>query len=159
MLSVFENFMRKSRYSILIAVFTSILSSILLFIFTLVKFIISILDIKELSSKELVINMIETIDIFLLGIISLIFGWSIYELYIRDPNKNWDKKDRISSSLIVYSLDELKEKLSKLVIIMLIITFFKYALYFEYEDIYQLLIFSISIFFISLGIYFTRDKV
>ena len=158
LLNMFEKFMRGSKYFILIAIFTSILSSIFLFLWSLEEFIISLSYVFEITSKELIVKIITTMDIFLLGIISLIFGWSLYELYIRNPNKNCPEKNKVGKSLIVYSLDELKEKLSKVIIIMLVITFFKYAMYFEYENIYQLLALSISIFFIGLTIYFTKDK-
>jgi uncharacterized membrane protein YqhA len=157
-LDKFEKLMRLSRYSILIAVFTSILSSIFLFIWSFREFIYIFISTGHFSGKDIVINIITSMDMFLLGIISLIFAWSIYDIYIRNPNEQCNKNEKVSSSLIVYNLDELKEKLSKIIIIMLIITFFKHALYFEYNTIWELLLFSIAIFFIALGINFTREK-
>ena len=60
------------------------------------------------------------------------------------------------NGLIIYSLDELKKKVVNVVMMILIITFFKYAINFEYTNIYELLALSISIFFIALTVMVAR---
>jgi uncharacterized membrane protein YqhA len=56
------------------------------------------------------------------------------------------------NALVIYSLDELKKKLVNVVIMILIITFFKFAINFEYNTVFELLTLSVSIFFISLSV-------
>ncbi len=157
-LEYFENFMRISRYFILIAIFSSVISSIFLFVWSLKHVTFIFFGSNTITEKEIIVTIITSIDFFLIGIISLIFAWSLYELFIRDPNKNCENSKKVPFSLVVYSFDELKDKLSKIIIIILIITFFRYAFYLEYDTIYELLAFAIAIFFIALSLYFTKEK-
>ncbi len=156
-LRYFEDFMRISRYFILVAIFSSVLSSVFLFIWSLKHVTFGLFG-GEVSEKEIIVTIITSIDFFLIGIIALIFAWSLYELFIRDPNKECPDTKRIPYSLVVYSFDELKDKLSKIIIILLIITFFRYAFYLEYDTIYELMAFAFSILMISLSLFFTKSN-
>ncbi len=157
LLGYFEDFMRIARYFILIAIFSSVLASVFLFIWSL-KHITFLFFTREVTEKEIIVSIITSIDFFLIGIISLIFAWSLYELFIRNPNDKCERNARVPPALVICSLDELKDKLSKIIIILLIITFFKYAFYLEYENIYELMAFAVAIFFIALSLYFTKKS-
>lgn len=151
--------MRISRYFILVAIASSVLSSVFLFIWSLKHITYDFfINSGAITEKEIIVTIITSIDFFLIGIIALIFAWSMYELFIRDPNKQCPDTKRVPYSLVVYSFDELKDKLSKIIIILLIITFFRYAFEMSYDTIYELLAFSLSFLFISLSLYFTKKE-
>ena len=76
-------------------------------------------------------------------------SFSLYEMYLR---KDKSEFKNCPNALVIYSLDELKKKLVNVVIMILIITFFKFAINFEYNTVFELLTLSVSIFFISLSV-------
>jgi len=153
---ILENIFFNSRYFILLAVITTMFSSIFLFIWNILNFIDFIKNWINLTEKEIVINIIWWIDIFFLWIITLIISFSLYEIYIKsDLNV---EKINLPKSLVVCSLDELKAKLTSVVLIILIITYFKYSISLTYNSAYELLAFAIWIFFISLSIYMSKNK-
>jgi uncharacterized membrane protein YqhA len=82
-------------------------------------------------------------------------SFSLYEMYLK---KDKEAFPNCPNWLIIYSLDELKKKVVNVVLMILIITFFKYAMHFEYETIYDLLWLSIAIFFIALSVSLTRKQ-
>jgi uncharacterized membrane protein YqhA len=84
-------------------------------------------------------------------------SFSLYEMYLKKDKKEEFKN--CPNALVIYSLDELKKKLVNVVIMILIITFFKYAINFEYTTIFELLILSISIFFIALSVMVAGYKI
>jgi uncharacterized membrane protein YqhA len=74
---------------------------------------------KEISaegSKELAVDFIELIDLFLLGTVLYIVALGLYELFIDDdlPMPEW---------LLIHDLDDLKDKLIGVVIVLLGVTF------------------------------------
>ncbi len=82
----------------------------------------------------------------------LIFGIGLYELFVsKIVQIEEDKKS--AGILIIHSLDQLKEKLAKVIIMVLIVAYFKNALDMKYEDILQLLYLGTGIFLISLSLY------
>ncbi len=69
------------------------------------------------------------------------------------------EKDETSSKvLIIHDLDALKEKIAKVVIMVLIVTFFKYAINFHYGEMINLLYLSIGILLIAVSIYLTHKS-
>lgn len=146
-----------SKNLVYIPVITLILSAFFTFIWTLREYSFILGGIASLNSEqneaEIIGGIIGSIDLFLLGVVSLIIAASLYELYIDDSSKL-----KLPRALIVNDLDSLKKKLGKLIYLILVITFFKYAIVFKYENIYELTLFAIAIFFISLSLYFTNEK-
>jgi uncharacterized membrane protein YqhA len=60
--------------------------------------------------------------------------------------------------LIIHDLDQLKEKIAKVVIMVLIVTFFKHAINFKYDEMINLLYLSIGILLIAISIYLTHSS-
>ena len=73
-------------------------------------------EISAVHSKTLAVEFIELIDLFLLGTVLYIVALGLYELFIDDklPMPNW---------LIIRDLDDLKDKLLGVVIVLLGVTF------------------------------------
>ncbi|MGB2110495.1 MAG: YqhA family protein [Patescibacteria group bacterium] len=83
-------------------------------------------------------------------------SFSLYEMYLKKDKETFKG---CPNGLIIYSLDELKRKVVNVVLMILIITFFKFALNYEYKTIFDLLGLSVSIFFLALTIAIGRIKI
>ncbi len=107
--------------------------------------------------KEAITAIISAVDAYLIATVLLIFGIGLYELFISkvDQMENDTNSSRI---LVIHSLDELKEKLAKVIIMVLVVTFFRHAVDVEYETMTDLLALSGGIFLISLSIYFMHKE-
>ena len=103
-------------------------------------------------------KIISSIDLFLIGIVLLIFGFGVYELFISEID--FAKGKFSESTLKISSLDQLKNKIIKVIIIVLIVKFFEKVLkltpnFTTPEDV---LFFSVSILSICLGYYLINRK-
>ena len=80
------------------------------------------------------------IDYYLIGIVLLIFGFGIYERVISDidPRENDESTSRRNFLNIKY-LDGLKQKLTKVIFVVLILTAIKVMLSFEVTSITELI--------------------
>lgn len=111
-----------SRYLIVLAVIGTLLSSLTLLVYgALVVFdiVIDTIRLRSVSpegAKDLSIEFIELVDLFLLGTVLYIISIGLYELFIDDtlPTPNW---------LHIDDLDDLKEKLIAVIVVLLGVTF------------------------------------
>lgn len=108
-------------------------------------------------TKNAVSHLVSAIDYYLIGTVFLIFGIGLYELFISkiDVAENDETSSRV---LIIHDLDQLKEKIAKVVIMVLIVTFFKYAININYSEMINLLYLSIGILLIAVSIYLTHKS-
>ena len=160
----FENVLWNTRFIVIIAVILSIISSISLFLIggwdiiqaTIFNNPIFNQDIN--NSNDLLFKIISSIDLFLIGIVLLIFGFGVYELFISEIDFAKDKF--ADSTLKINSLDQLKNKIIKVIIIVLIVKFFEKVLKLSYNFTTpnDLLLFSISILSICIGYYLINRK-
>ena len=82
----------------------------------------------------------------------MIFGFGIYELFISEIDvAKGSGGDKV---LYVASLDELKDKIAKVIVMVLVVSFFQRILHTEYKGALEMLYFSISIAALALGLYF-----
>jgi len=101
---------------------------------------------------DLVAEIIGAVDLYLIALVLLIFGFGIYELFISDIDVAKDAGgDKV---LYVSSLDELKDKIAKVIVMVLIVNFFQRVLHTEYKGALEMLYFAFSILALSLGLYF-----
>lgn len=153
---ILEKSLLLSRYGIAIAVLSTMLSAVFLFVWTLVNFTLFFWEGKYLEEKEIITNVVSSIDLFFLWIISLMVSFSLYEMYLKKDKETFKN---CPNGLIIYSLDELKRKVVNVVLMILIITFFKFAINYEYKTIFDLLGLSVSIFFVALTVAIGRIKI
>ncbi len=111
----------------------------------------------EAFSKTTVSLLVSAIDDYLIATVFLIFGIGLYELFISKIDVA-EKDESSSKVLIIHDLDQLKEKIAKVVIMVLIVTFFKHAVSYHYEDMLQLLYLSIGILLIAVSVYLTHKS-
>ena len=153
----FENALWSTRFIVLISVVLSIISSIILFLlggWDIIQAIIyknPLLNNGIETNNELLFNIISSIDLFLIGIVLLIFGFGVYELFISEINFAKDKF--ADSTLKINSLDQLKNKIIKVIIIVLIVKFFEKVLKLSHNFTTpkDLIFFSLSILAICIG--------
>ena len=110
------------------------------------------------SNNDLLFKIISAIDLFLIGIVLLIFGFGIYELFVSDIDFTNSKFNE--STLKIKDLDQLKNKIIKVIIIVLIVKFFEKILKFSenFKDPIDILYFSLSILSICFGYYLINRK-
>ena len=75
--------------------------------------------------NDLVMVVVEILDTFLLGAVLLIFAFGLYELFISNLDEA-SKSEAGGKILIISSIDSLKSKLGKVILMMLIIKVFSF---------------------------------
>ena len=151
-IKIFEYILFKSRFFIVLAVVGLAISSIFTFIWTFLNF--TLFSLNDLTDKKLIVQLITSVDLFLIWIITLIVSFSLYEIYLKDDNDTV----KLPKAFIVHNLYDLKEKLTSVILIILIITYFQYSIELTYANSYELLAFAFGIFLVSLSIYFSKKK-
>ena len=159
---IVEKLLWESRFMIFLAVISSVVAAFILVligsydILVVVKHSLHMFSSKEYFEefhKEAIKHIVSAVDVYLIATVLLIFGLGLYELFISKIDYI-ENEERSSKILVVHTLDQLKEKLAKVILMVLIVTFFKYAIEFHYEDIKTLIFLSVGVFLISLSIYF-----
>ena len=160
----FESILWNSRYVVILAVILSVLASITLFIIGSWDIVHAIVFQNPITNdsinqnNNLLFKIISSIDMFLIGIVLLIFGFGVYELFISEIDI---AKEKFSdSTLKIRTLDQLKNKIIKVVIIVLIVKFFEKILKLtpSFNSPQDLLLLSISILAICLGFFLINKK-
>ena len=125
----FEKLLWSTRFIVLIAVILSIISSITLFLlggWDIIQATIlnnPLFNQNITSNNDILFKIISSVDLFLIGIVLLIFGFGIYELFISEID--FAKGKFAESTLKINNLDQLKNKIIKVIIIVLIVKFFE----------------------------------
>lgn len=160
---IFESFMWNSRFIVLLAVISSLFGSILLFLlatFDMAWLTMAFVDHFFLGHQhtdihvEVVSHVIQAVDDFLLATVLLIFALGLYELFI----SKIDAADqaRASNILVIHSLDDLKDRLGKVVLMILVVVFFKNVLHVSFDNPLNILYMGGGIMLVALALYFTH---
>ena len=160
----FEKLLWNFRYITILAVILSILSALTLIdigswdIIEAVIFYNPLFDASISSNNELLFKLISAIDLFLIGIVLLIFGFGIYELFVSEID--FANAKFSESTLKIRDLDQLKNKIIKVIIIVLIVKFFEKVLKFSenFTTPMDILYFGLSILSICVGYYLINRK-
>jgi uncharacterized membrane protein YqhA len=158
---IFESTLWNGRLFILLAVIFSMLGAVILFI-------VASVDIYNVAAQtfsvyynhlhpddfhEMVVGgIIGAVDLYLMAVVMLIFSFGLYELFISDIDQA--KGSDASKVLEIHSLDQLKDKLAKVIVMVLVVSFFQRVLHTEYNGALEMLYFAGSILALSVGLYF-----
>jgi len=157
----FEAILWNTRFFVLLAVVFSMIGGIALFIIASIdvyEAFIKVINtyINHLHPKHfhenIVSALIGAVDLYLIAIVMFIFGFGLYELFISEIDIA--KNSESSQILEIHSLDELKDKLAKVIIMVLVVNFFQRVLHTDYSGALEMVYFSLSILALSLGLYF-----
>ena len=161
---IFEGALWRSRYVILFAVVSSMAAAMAIFymatvdVYYLVEHILHYADpalaaeARKVMHDETITHVVEVVDGYLLGTVMLIFGLGLYELFISDIDEA--KGSRTSSNiLVVANLDDLKQRLAKVIIMILIVTIFEMALKLKIDEPLDLFYLAGALALIGLALY------
>lgn len=168
---IFEKFLWNSRFIVILAVVSSMISAVILFV-------VATVDVFELIGKvfeyvrlpgrertpaayeefhgEVVGHIIGAVDDYLLATVLFIFALGLYELFISKIDEAEREAETSSRILLIHSLDDLKDRLAKVVLMILIVTFFKNAIHTTFERPLDILYLGIGILLIALALFFTH---
>tara|TARA_Y100000766_G_C18898698_1_gene602265 strand:+ start:501 stop:1061 length:561 start_codon:yes stop_codon:yes gene_type:complete len=161
---LFEKALWSTRYVVIFAVVFSVIGSISLFVLgsfeileTLYKQLPKLMSGEVKDHSEMLYKLITAVDLYLIGVVLLIFGFGIYELFI--SKIDIARQDEAVTILEIENLEELKNKIIKVIIMVLIVSFFERILKNQnFTDPQDMLYFAVSIFALSLGVYFIKKE-
>ena len=97
-------------------------------------------------------ELIGAIDLYLIAVVLLIFSFGIYELFVSQIDEA--KESESSQILEIHSLDELKDKIAKVIIMVLVVKYFQMVLDMSFNGALEMLYLAISILGLSLALFF-----
>ena len=158
---LFEGAIWNSRFIVLLAVIFGLLGAIILFV-------VASMDIwgvavyafdtiithahPEDFHEDIVSDIIGAVDLYLIAVVMFIFSFGLYELFISDIDQAEGKNG--SKLLAIHSLDELKDKIAKVIVMVLVVNFFQRVIHTKFETPLEMLYFAGSITLLALGLYF-----
>lgn len=103
--------------------------------------------------EDTVTGIVKAVDAYLIAAILLIFALGLYELFVNRIDPSESVARRVPRVFQVASLDDLKDRIAKLVLLVLIIEFFQYALKLKYATPLDLLYLAVGVLFIGGALY------
>ncbi|BCN92673.1 hypothetical protein THMIRHAM_04580 [Thiomicrorhabdus immobilis] len=162
---VIESALWNSRFVVMVAVVASLFTAFAIFYTTSVDVFYTISHLthyhsmddegRALLKAQTVAHVVGSVDGFLLGAIMLIFSLGLYELFISKIDTAVDNVGA-SKILMINSLDDLKDKLAKVILMILIVMFFEQAIFLKPTQPLELLYYSLAIMMIALALYLSH---
>ncbi len=165
-LNPIEYWLWKFRYISLLAVFFCGFASIALFIMGTLEILEPVKEIilttpgiitshEQISNEDILKGFIGALDLYLIAVFFLIFSFGLYELIISKIDIARDTCDDVDHPLLqITSLDELKSKIIKVIIIILMVAFFKNVISMKMIVMTDALLLAMAILFLCVGSYF-----
>lgn len=158
---IFEGIIWRSRYIVILAVIFSLIGAFILFIvasmdiFNVLTYTISSFinhTHPENFHENIVSGIIGSIDLYLIAVVLFIFSFGLYELFISEIDES--KESSTNKILAISSLDQLKDKVAKVIVMVLVVNFFQRVLHTDFNTPLEMLYFAISIMILAIGLYF-----
>jgi len=159
---IFEGAIWRSRFIVILAVIFGLIGAFVLFV-------VASMDIWAVATytfntiithahpakfhEDIVAGIIGAVDLYLIAVVMFIFAFGIYELFISEIDEAMDDK-QTSKILAIHNLDQLKDKIAKVIVMVLVVSFFQKVLHMEYTTALEMLYFALSITALSVGLYF-----
>jgi uncharacterized membrane protein YqhA len=158
----FEAILFGTRFVTFLAVLGSMLAAITLFIVSTIQvadgliFFVDIIKGNSADYGHLVATFVSSVDGYLFATVLLIFSMGIYELFIDKIDVVSKQKDSRPNWMRINSIDDLKSSLGKVILMILIVSFFEHSLNIKYETINDLLFLGIGILLIATSLFLTH---
>ena len=159
---LFEAIIWNSRFIVVLAVVFGLLGAIILFIIAsmdiwhvaVVSFqvVTHAIPHPEHFHEDVVAGIIGAVDLYLIAVVMFIFAFGLYELFISDIAAAEGKNG--SKLLAIHSLDQLKDKIAKVIVMVLVVNFFQRVLHTQFTTPLEMMYFAGSITALALGLYF-----
>ena len=162
---LFENGLWLLRFITIIPVIFSAIGAIVLFYVGSIEIIGSVKAIlnggeeTERILPKVMGGIIGGIDVYLIGVVMILFSYGIYELFISKINVGRMENTEVQL-LTITSLDQLKDKILKVIVMVMVVGLFKRLLELEIKTYTDILFWAISILLIACSSYLmkTNDK-
>ena len=159
---LFEGAIWRSRFIVILAVVFGLIGAFVLFI-------VASMDIWNIATyafntiithahpakfhENIVGGIIGAVDLYLIAVVMFIFSFGLYELFISDIDEAADDK-KANKILAIASLDQLKDKIAKVIVMVLVVSFFQRVLHTDFKSALEMFYFALSITALSVGLYF-----
>ena len=160
---MFEGTLWASRFMVILAVVFGLIGAVVLFvvasidIFSTASYVVTTYATgahPEHFHQDVVGGIIGAVDLYLIGVVMLLFSFGLYELFISEIDAAKDEDGKENKILAIHSLDQLKDKISKVIVMVLVVGFFQKVGHTEYNGALDMLYFAISIAFVAIGLYY-----
>jgi len=159
---LFEGAIWNSRFIVLLAVVFGLIGAIILFVVASMdiwqvavetyQVIFHITPHPEHFHENIVAGIIGAVDLYLIAVVMFIFSFGLYELFISDIDQAEGKNG--SKLLAIHDLDQLKDKIAKVIVMVLVVSFFQRVLHTEFTSPLEMLYFALSITALAVGLSF-----
>jgi uncharacterized membrane protein YqhA len=162
-------FLWKSRLIVVIAVLASLVCSVVLFYITSVDVVYVVAEMRNYASPALTLaergrahgsivgHIAAIFDGYLFASILVIFALGLYELFVGRIRPTAEPQEG-ANVLRVRNLDDLKQRLAKVVFLILLVRYFEYALELRVQSGLDLLTLAFGIGIIALAIFLTARR-
>ncbi len=160
---IFENSLWSSRFMVILAVIFGLIGAIVLFAVASIDIIVTAKYVfttyvtgahPEKFHQDVVGGIIGAVDLYLIGVVMLLFAFGLYELFISEIDPAKDEEGKENKLLAIHSLDQLKDKISKVIVMVLVVGFFQKVGHTDYTTPIEMLYFALSITAVAVGLYF-----
>jgi uncharacterized membrane protein YqhA len=163
---MFEKMLWNSRFVVLTAVVASLITALAMFYIASIDVYYLVAHLGHYLSPDLfgearqefraetVTHVVEVIDGYLLATVLFIFSLGLYELFISKIEEA-ENSDNLKV-LAINSLDDLKARLGRVVLMILIVNFFEHAISMDFHGALDLLALAGGIGLIALALYFSH---
>ena len=160
---LFESGLWSSRFIVILAVIFGLIGAIVLFvvasfdIYETARYVITTYLTgahPENFHEDVVGGIIGAVDLYLIGVVMLLFSFGLYELFISEIDDAKDESGEENKILAIHSLDQLKDKISKVIVMVLVVGFFQKVGHTQYTGALDMLYFSLSITAVAVGLFF-----
>ena len=160
---IFESSLWSSRFIVILAVVFGLIGAVILFAVASIDIAVTAKYVfttyatgahPEKFHQDVVGGIIGAVDLYLIGVVMLLFSFGLYELFISDIDAAKDENGEENQLLAIHSLDQLKDKISKVIVMVLVVGFFQQVSNIEYKTALDMLYLALSITAVSVGLYF-----
>ncbi len=165
--NLLEGSLWNSRFVIFLAVLGSLFASFAIFYMATVDVVLLVQhtvhyadagmadEARKALHDSTVSHIVEVVDGYLLAVVLLIFSLGLYELFISDIDQAHGSKAS-SKILVINSLDDLKSRLAKVILMIMIVTLFEEAINMHVSQPIDLVYMGASIALIALALYWSH---
>ena len=158
----FEGGLWRSRLIVLLAVIFGVFGGVALFVVASYDIWVILVDVykfifyhyhPENFHAKVISGIIGAVDLYLIAVVMFIFAFGLYELFVSKID-DAEKSEVGNKLLAIHSLDELKDKLGKVVVMVLIVSFFKKVINMSFDTPLEMLYLAGSILALALALYY-----
>ncbi len=166
----FERSLWHSRLIVLVAVLASLVTAFAVFYLATVDAYVLVSELSRYADPNLtasvrqsmrsqaIAHVVEVIDGYLLATVLLIFALGLYELFISALDEA-RRSGAFARVLVIRNLDDLKSRLGKVILMILIVKFFEHGINMRFEGPVDLLAFAGGIALVGFALFLSHSAI